>query len=46
MLKNLEDEYWKEKFEQFFMNEIVENFPKTVEETKKILNFLRDKNER
>lgn len=42
-IKNLESEYWREKLKPFGILEVLDNFPKTIEETKESLEFLRKK---
>ena len=43
MKKNLKEEYWKQKFKEFGLMEIVDNFPKDAEQSKKALNSLRER---
>ena len=38
-----DDKYWQERFEQFELTSIIENFPKTAEQVQDILNPLRDR---
>jgi len=37
------DEYWRERFEQFELKSIIDNFPENKEEVQKILNSLRER---
>lgn len=45
MLKNLEDDYWKGKFDDLELTEVVKNFPKSIEDAEEMLIFLRKKYE-
>lgn len=45
MIKNLEDDYWKERFKQFSFDGILKRFPSNIGETRTALEFLRRKNE-
>ena len=42
-IKNMESGYWMQRLKSFGIIEILENFPITIEETKKSLDFLRKK---
>ena len=37
------DEYWRERFEQFELKSIIDNFPENKEEVQKVLNSLRER---
>jgi len=39
--ENLEDEYWKQKFDSFGLTKIVNNFPKNAKQSRDDLNLLR-----
>jgi len=45
-IKNLESEYWMNKLKPFGFLDVLDNFPKTIEEAKETLKFLRMKNAR
>ncbi|MBT4165922.1 B12-binding domain-containing radical SAM protein [archaeon] len=45
MIKNLNDDYWKEKFDDFELTEVLKKFPKTVKDAEETLIFLRKKYE-
>ena len=41
MLTNLRDDYWKQKFNQFGLTEIVNNFPTNFSKSQEALEMLR-----
>ncbi len=40
-LKNIEDDFWKQKMKEFKLIEIIDNFPRDRKETEKALKILR-----
>lgn len=42
-IKNLDDEYWKQKMEEFGFVEIINNFPKNKSQAEETLEKIRDK---
>lgn len=44
MIKNLEDDYWKERFRQFSLDEVVKKFPQDTKTTSEAITYLKHEN--